>query len=278
MMNKIKSVLLIGVASLSLGACGRIVEAGSVGVKISNLGSGVQEQPLQSGWQMTGIGERIVEYPVTQKVYTFARNATGSDGNAINEEIIFNDNTGLTMSGDVAVTARVQAAKAPAIYTKYRMSTEELIHGPIRNSIRSAINKEASKMTAEQIYTGGKNALIVAALLDVQKEYAKDGIDVINLDWVGAVRYPETVTTAITLKTPKMQEAEAAKADEARAIAQANAKVAEARGDAEATRIRGEALRSNPQILQQEWIAKWDGAVPTVVGNGQTMMMVNPTK
>ena len=75
-----------------------------------------------------------------------------------------------------------------------------------------------------------------------------------------------------------MQEAEAAKADEARAIAQANAKVAEARGDAEATRIRGEALRSNPQILQQEWIAKWDGAVPTVVGNGQTMMMVNPTK
>lgn len=276
MMNKFKSILLIGLASLSLGACGKIVEAGSVGVKISNLGSGVQEVPLQSGWQMTGIGERIVEYPVTQKVYTFS--ASGQDGTGANEEIIFNDKTGLTMAGDVAVTARVQAAKAPYIFTKYRMSTEELIHGPIRNSIRSAINIQAGKLTAEEIYTGGKSTLIAQALLDVQKEYAKDGIDIINLDWVGAVRYPQSVTAAITLKTTKMQEAEAAKADEARAIAQANAKVAEARGDAEATRIRGEALRTNPQILQQMWIDKWNGDLPTYVGNGQTMMMVNPTR
>lgn len=259
---------LLGVIALSLAACGQVVDAGNVGVKIKNLGSstGVQQTALGTGWQPKGIGESIVEIPVTQKVYTFNKE----------EQIVFNDNTGLTLSGDVAVTVRIQGAKAPAVYEKYRMNTEELIHGPVRNSIRSAINSEAEKMTSEEIYTGGKTALITNALHQVQKQYANSGIDILGLEWVGNVRYPQSVTDAITLKTTKLQEAEAAKADEARAIAQAKAKVAEAQGEAEATRIRGEALRTNPQILQQMWIEKWKGEVPSTVAGPNTMMMVQP--
>lgn len=271
---KTSKLLLISAAILSLGitqaGCGQTVDAGNVGVKIKNYGSatGVQPTSLTTGWQFTGPGEKIIEIPVTQKVYSFKGD----------EKIIFNDNTGLTLSGDVAVTVRIQGSQAPKIYEKYRMNTEELIHGPIRNDIRSAINAEGEKMSSEQIYTGGKSELIHKALLNVQSKYAKSGIDVLGLEWIGSVQYPQTVTNAITLKTTKLQEAEAAKADEARAIAQAKAVVAEATGEAEATRIRGEALRSNPQILQQEWIKKWSGDLPTTVAGTNTMMMVNPTR
>lgn len=270
---KFAAITLVGMA---LSGCGQIVDAGNVGIKIKNLGSntGVQSQPVGTGWQFLGIGEKIIEYPVTQKVYSFTR--TDSPTSTGNEEIVFNDNTGLNLSGDVAVTVRIQSAKAPAIYEKYRMNTEELIHGPVRNAIRSAINAEAEKLTSEEIYTGGKTRLLAVALQNIQRQYAGTGIDILNLEWIGSIRYPQSVTDAITLKTTKLQEAEAAKADEARAIAQANAKVAEARGEAEATRIRGEALRTNPQILQQMWIEKWSGTLPTYVGNGQTFMMVQP--
>lgn len=265
---KIARIAAIAMLSLSLAACGQVVDAGNVGVKIKNLGNntGVQTEALGTGWQPKGLGEDIVEIPVTQKVYTFKGE----------EQIIFNDNTGLVLAGDTAVTVRIQGAKAPAVYEKYRMNTEELIHGPIRNAVRSAINAEAEKMTSEEIYTGGKTTLIANALHTVQKQYANSGIDILGLEWVGNVRYPESVTTAITLKTTKLQEAEAAKADEARAIAQAKAKVAEAEGDAEAMRVKGEALRTNPQILQQEWIAKWNGHLPSTVTGANTMMMVQP--
>jgi regulator of protease activity HflC (stomatin/prohibitin superfamily) len=270
--KKILIAAAVAAIAMSQAACGQIVDAGNVGVKIKNMGSntGVQSEPVHTGWSMVGIGEKIIEYPVTQKVYTFDR--AGTD----NEEIVFQDSSGLTMSGDVAATVRIQASRAPAIYEKYRMTTEDLIHGPIKNDIRSAINVHSAKMTAEELYTGGRTQLIVSALADVQKKYAKEGVDVLGLDWVGSVRYPQSVTNAITLKTTKLQEAEAAKADEARATAQAAAKVAEAKGEAEATRIRGEALRTNPQILQQMWVEKWDGTLPTMMTNGQTMMMVSP--
>lgn len=273
---KLVKAALIAAAAISLSACGQVVDAGNIGVKIKNIGTntGVQDAPVTTGWQFVGLGERIVEYPVTQKVYTFTHLKT--EGSDVNEEIVFNDNTGLSLAADVAVTARVQPNKAPSLYAKYRMDIDELIHGPVRNAIRSAINAEAEKLSAEEIYTGGKTDLLQRAMVRVQQHYAAEGIEVLNLEWVGSIRYPRSVTDAITLKTTKLQEAEAAKADEARATAQANAKIAEAKGEAEATRIRGEALRTNPQILQQMWIEKWDGTLPSTVTGANTMMMVSP--
>jgi regulator of protease activity HflC (stomatin/prohibitin superfamily) len=272
MFKKFSSLAAIVAMSMSMAACGQIVDAGNVGVKVKNMGSntGVQSEPVHTGWAMVGVGEKIIEFPVTQKVYTFDK--AGTD----NEEIVFQDNSGLTMSGDVAATIRIRSGSAPAIYEKYRMGTEELIHGPIKNDIRSAVNIYSSQMSAEELYTGGRTLLINNALRGVQAKWAKEGVDIVGLDWVGSVRYPTSVTNAITLKTTKLQEAEAAKADEARATAQAAARVAEAKGEAEATRIKGEALRTNPQILQQEWIAKWDGVLPSTVAGSNTMMMVSP--
>jgi len=118
--------------------------------------------------------------------------------------------------------------------------------------------------------------MLANALVALQERYHKEGIEIIALDWLGNIRYPQTVLDAITLKTAKLQQAEAAKADEARAVAQANADIAKAKGDAESTRIRGEALRTNPQILQQMWIETWDGKLPTYMTEGSTMMMVTP--
>lgn len=194
----------------------------------------------------------------------------------MDEEIVFSDNTGLTLSGDVAVTVRIQPGKAPALYEKYRMSTDELIHGIIRNAIRSSINDAGEKMSSEEIYTGGKSRLIQTALVEVQKEFAGSGIDVLNLEWLGGIRYPQPVINAITLKTTKLQEAEAAKADEARAIAQGNANVAAAKAAAEANRLVGESLRANPQIIQQQWIMKWNGELPSTMTGQSSVLMVQP--
>ena len=276
-LSKFRTLALAAVAAMTLAACGQSVPAGSVGVKVNNFGGnvGVQKAPLTTGWHGQGYGEDIHLYPVTQKVYNYQYRP--EDGVSVGgEHILFSDSTGLQLNGDIAVTVRIDPSKAPAIYEKYRLDVDQLIHGPIRTAVRSAVRDQSRKYTSEQIYSGAESTMLANALVALQERYHKEGIEIIALDWLGNIRYPQTVLDAITLKTAKLQQAEAAKADEARAVAQANADIAKAKGDAESTRIRGEALRTNPQILQQMWIETWDGKLPTYMTEGSTMMMVTP--
>lgn len=279
-MNKIKLIAAVAMCA-SLAACGTQVPAGSAGIKVRDTGAnaGIEPVPLSTGWHWRGWKEYIVIVPVTQKIYPFQFKAE-QDTSPGGEQIQFTDSTGLQLNGDVAVTVRIDKSKAPAIYDKYRKNVDELIHTEVRMAVRSAIRTQASKYTSEQIYSGAERNILHDALIDpvtgLQAKFAKEGIEIIALDWIGNIRYPQTILDAITKKTATMQLAEAAKADEIRAVAQANADIAKARGDAESTRIRGVALQSNPQILQQEWIAKWDGKLPQTVLGSNTMMMVQP--
>lgn len=115
-------LLLFGVVS-----CGKTVEPGNVGVKIRTLGTstGVDRQPLSSGWHFRGIGERIVEYPVIQRTYSYTREA--DERGPENEEIAFADNTGLPMTADVAITLQVNPASAPKLYETYRLTFDQLL-------------------------------------------------------------------------------------------------------------------------------------------------------
>jgi regulator of protease activity HflC (stomatin/prohibitin superfamily) len=273
---KLKTIVLCAVASIALAACGRTVPAGHVGIKVNDYGqgAGVQSVPLPTGWHGTGIGEHIVLFPTTQTVYPFSHDSR--EGSPVNEEIQFTDSNGVNISGDIALTIRVDPTKAPSLYSKYRMSVNDLIYGPLRTALRSAMNVESEKMTSEQIYQGGKQILLDAAKGDVQRRYAAEGIEVISLDWLNPLRFPPQIQEAMTLKTAKLQLAQAAQADQQRAEAQAKVQVAQAQGEADAMRIRGQAISSNPQILQQAWIEKWDGHLPTYMTNGQSTMLVTP--
>lgn len=66
------------------------------------------------------------------------------------------------------------------------------------------------------------------------------------------------------------QEAEVAKIE-------ANAAIARAQGEAEAMRITREALQNMPDAyIQQMWIDKWDGKLPTVQAGESASVIVNP--
>ena len=50
--------------------------------------------------------------------------------------------------------------------------------------------------------------------------------------------------------------------------------ITKSQGEAEALRIKGQSVASNPKIVELEWIEKWDGALPTyMLGDGQGIML-----
>ena len=247
-------------------------------MKVSRYGSGSGVDPVAVGpgnyW--SGWGTDYIPYTVSTQTYAYTRGGKDSDGNALpNEEFSFQDRNGLVVTGDVTVAFRVNQALAPKLYQIYRMDMNGLIASPIKNKLRSELVRAASTMTVEQIYSSGKADLIQRALIGTRKYFEPRGLMIEQLDWAGPVRIPESITERINARAQSEQAAIAARAEAdtakargeaelARATAEANAKIEEARGIAEATKIKNSAIQANPAYTD-EFLRKWDGKLPSTV-------------
>jgi regulator of protease activity HflC (stomatin/prohibitin superfamily) len=260
----VTGVLLLTAGSLV--SCGRTIQPGNVGVKIRTLGpaAGVDPTPLSSGYHFNLLGERIVEFPVIQRTYAYTKER--NDDGPENEELTFSDNNALPMTADVQLVMRIDPSKAPSLYTRYRLTFDQIFEGPLRNDVRSAIAAETELVSVEFLYKGGRQTVIQKALARVNRKWSPQGVEVSQLDWIGTIRYPQVILDSIQAKTKADADASAAQAQVAVAKAQADAKIEQARGDAESNRLLAQSIASNPEVVQLRAIEKWDGHLPQVTG------------
>lgn len=254
-------------------SCSR-VEPGHVGIKVNNFGgsAGVSDRSLGVGWYFTPFGTNIYEYPIYTSTYAWTRSK--DEQSETNEEFNFQDKNGLNLSADVSVAYRVDPVKAPILFQKYRTEMGGIVAGPLRNAIRSALNEESAQLGVEEIYGPKKAALINATLRDVSRYFEPVGLHVEQLYWASNIRVPDQVLNQINTKIANEQAALAAQANVATVKANAEAQIAQAEGKARASQVEGEALRANPEILRQRAIEKWDGKMPTYMGNGGQLPFV----
>jgi regulator of protease activity HflC (stomatin/prohibitin superfamily) len=259
-------------------SCTRQVHPGNVGVLVNNIGSdaGVQPKALGVGIYFVGFGQQIYEYPVYTRTYTWTQSST--EQSAVNEEFQFQDKNGLALSADVAVAFSVDPTRAPKLFQKYRTAMDGVIAGPLRNAIRDALVTRAAQMSVEEIYGPRKAELIRAAESDVRAYMGPSGLNIERLYWAGNVRLPDAVLAQINAKIANEQAALAAQAKVAQAQAEADQQIALARGEAESIKIRGEALRQNPEVARLQAINKWNGVLPSVVGGGQPIPFIEAGK
>jgi regulator of protease activity HflC (stomatin/prohibitin superfamily) len=269
-------VAVVVIAAFTVSSCTRQVTPGNVGVLVNNIGSdaGVSARPLGVGLYFMGFGQKLYEYPVFSRTYTWTHSTTEQNG--LNEEFLFQDKNGLSLSADVAVAFSVDPTKAPKLFQKYRTDMDGIIAGPLRNAVRDALVTRASQMSVEEIYGPRKAELIRTAEADVRNYMSPFGLVVERLYWAGNVRLPDTVLAQINMKIANEQAALAAEAKVAQAKAEAEQQIETAKGEAESIRIRGEALRQNPEVARLQAINKWNGVLPTVVGSGTPVPFIEP--
>ena len=268
------AVALVVVFLASITGCTRQVHPGNVGVLVNNIGSdaGVSSHAMGVGIYFVGFGQQIYEYPVYTRTYTWTQSA--NEQNATNEEFQFQDKNGLALSADVAVAFSVDPTRAPKLFQKYRTSMEGVIAGPLRNAIRDALVTRAAQMSVEEIYGPRKAELIRQAEADTRAYMGPSGLNIERLYWGGNVRLPDTVLAQINMKIANEQAALAAQAKVAQATAEAEQQIALAKGEAESIKIRGEALKQNPEVARLQAINKWNGVLPSVVGGGQPIPFI----
>jgi regulator of protease activity HflC (stomatin/prohibitin superfamily) len=261
-----------------LSSCTRQVHPGNVGVLVRNIGSdaGVSPQPKGVGLYFIPFGRQIYEYPVYSRTYTWTHSP--NEQTATDEEFTFQDKNGLAVAADVAVAFSVDPTRAPILFQKYRTGMDGIVAGPLRNAVRDALVTRAADLSVEEIYGPRKAELIRGAERDVRSFMAPFGLRVERLYWASNVRLPDTVLAQINMKIANEQAALAAQAKVAQAKAEAEQQIETARGEAESIRIRGEALRQNPEVARLKAIDKWNGVLPQVMGSGQPVPFIESTK
>ncbi len=168
-----------------------------------------------------------------------------------------------TVTVHLALNYSVQVAKVATIYQTLGMQYMDIIIGPaLKESSKAVI----SQYTAEELIT--KREVVreaIAHLLATKLTpigINTEAINIINFD------FSKTFNQAIESKVTAEQNALAAKNKLEQIKFEADQKVAEAHGKAEAITIESNALQSNPAILQLRALEKWDGKMPQVMGAG----------
>lgn len=271
-------LVVVGIVALFFGvfsSC-EIIDAGHVGVKVDMYGSGkgVNNVTACTGW--------VFFIPIISKVYefpTFIQHKEYKNTDEGDNSFTVNTKDGSEFRVSPILNYSVRAEKAPSIFAKYRRTLPELEEGFLKTAIYDAFRLATNKYTAEQLISN--RALFeveVRKLLELQ--VVKEGF-VVN-QFTSNLVYPESFKNAINAKNNAVQQSLMTENQVQTATAQAKIKVAKAQGDAEAllTNARAEAesnkLRQStltPMLLQQQWIEKWSGNLPsTQLGSGTNTM------
>ena len=283
-MNSLKfgliALVVTGLIILGVSGCERI-DAGHVGVKVNLYGDG---KGVDDVTEVTGfvfynpISTKIVEFPtyVQHKEYK----AVIEDGKIVSDKsFVINSQDGSEFHVSPLLNYSVKREKVPYIFSKYRVDLAHMESGFIKTALYDAFRVVANSYKADALISNrAEFENRVRAVLHQQLE--SEGFILSQL--TSNLVYPETFKKAIEAKNNAVQASLTAENQVKTAEAQAKIKIATAEGEAQAllANARAEAesnkLRQQtltPMLLQQMWIEKWNGALPsTTLGQNQNMM------
>lgn len=262
MKKTIVLTILAAVLSLLAISCER-VDAGHEGILVDLYGSdrGVNDVSLVTGM--------VWFNPFTQCVYEYPTFVQTVDYPAFT----INAKDGSEFTVDPTISLKIRDGEAAPIFRKYRKDVPDIINGPLFNHVRDAFRIQLNKFTTDEIVSM-RDSLEKAVEKQLIKTLENEGFQLEQL--TSGLKYPETIVQAVNAKNKAVQEAQKAENEVKVAEAQARKLVVAAEAEAEANRLRTQALTS--AVLQKEWIDKWDGSVPTVITGGNSQMFMDISK
>ncbi len=158
------------------------------------------------------------------------------------------------------VLYRIPEASVVRIYKEFSGDPFDTLIAP---RVQEAIKEVTALQSAEQIVK--KREDIKAKSLVAARE--KVGSILIVEDIVlENITLSKELEAAIESKMVQEQEAAKARFTQQKAQIEADTAIIKAKGEAEAIRVRAEAIRDNPGLIQLQIVEKWDGKAPLVIG------------
>jgi len=165
------------------------------------------------------------------------------------------------VGAEVALNWHIDPAQVNTIYQRLG-DIDRISSGVIRPAIEDGIKAVLASFTAEQLVSERSRVKeAIASLLSERLQRYNlllDDVDLLQVDFSDRFR------EAVEAKQVAEQEAKRAEFEAIRAQRLADAKVFQARGQAQAQELLQASL--SPEILEHEAIEKWNGHLPLVMG------------
>jgi len=262
-------VVIVFFLSSSMLSCCKVVDSGEIGIKFHKWSSNEQDyggvEGTCKGW--------VFYNPITSSVFTYPTYIQRKNY----EPFKVNAKDASEFKMDPTIAYRINPEKACDIFTKYRKHIEDIENGYIRTCIYEAYRTCANRYTSDSLMSNREN-FENDVRNRLESSLMAEGFLV--EEFTSQITPPDALAQMITEKNAAVQSALKAENKVKEAEAEAKIKIAQAKGEAEAMQIKADAeayynktiaASLSPLIVQEDWIEKWNGTVPTVVG-GQNMM------
>ena len=272
-----------------------IIPAQECGVVITP--SGVKQQTYYTGWHLIYPWYEVQTMDKTEQVYTCAKRTQVSQNDpnyksykadATQSETVWTPTIdGIKMGFDISASWRIDPEFAWWIYDNVSETDGRengrfywLEENVIKPKLKSALALTTSRYTPIQVYSTSREE-IQAFVLERMKNDIKSYHLILDQIDIREVYYNSDYETAINQKKLEEQKAltlsEVTKQKEElrkQAEIEKEIQILNAEGEAEALKIKGASVSSNPKIVQLEWINKWDGKLPEIMtGDGGGLLL-----
>lgn len=247
------------------------IDAGHVGIKVSNVGDnrGVGKTEYVTGWVFYNSWiSRIYEFPIHQQHIDYESNDIVTKG-------------GFRATIKPSFNYSINSGNVADMFQNLRVGVKEMEQGWLKNAIVGSVNDVANRYTVDSIFNHREEFEA-----DIVKECNKRVSKWFNVSQLRTNIVPPTeISESIIAKTRAIQEVQVAENRRQVAIAEAERKIAEARGDSaqaviqaagRAEAIKREQLSLTPLYIDYIKVQKWSGQVPTTVAGGSGLMIQLP--
>lgn len=243
-----------------MASCERI-DAGHVGVKVNLYGD---DKGVADVTEVTGM---VFYNPFTSNIFEFPTFIQHKEYTGDNSFVV-NSKDGSEFHVSPIINYSVKRERVPYIFAKYRRSLEQIEEGFLKTSVFDAFRLATNKYTADQLI-GNRQAYEIEVRRILELELLKEGF-VIN-QFTSNLLYPDSFKNAINAKNNAVQAALMAENKVKQAEAEAKIKIATAEGNAQSLLVQSKAEAEanqlkqrtlTPLLIQQQFIEKWDGALP----------------
>lgn len=256
--KKLLTAFMVMASVIVFSSCERI-DAGCEGIKVNLYGDdkGVGDVALVSG--------RVWYNPFTTEVYEYPMYVQTVDYPAF--EINAKDGSKFVI--DPTININPITGKAPEIFRKYRKPLEDVIQNVLVTHIRNAYRLKLNAYTTDDLVSKREE------FEKVTEDYLREVLAKENFalgEMTSGLKYPESLEASITAKNKAVQDAlkieneiKSVEAEGKKQVAAAT-KAAEAlkiKGDAEAEYNRKISASLSLLIIQQNFVDRWDGKLPT---------------
>lgn len=268
---------LLAVISMTFSNCTRISPT-ETGFKIDNSGSyrGIDSLPLLAGWQFYMPGfSHIVTITNVMQHEVWSDVGEGQEGL---QAVTIACQGGAGFRVDVGLNYHVDPLKAAHIYLKWKDDDlANITNKYIKNVVRGCMQDVSGMLTVDSILTN-LPAFEHTAAASIIKKLGADGFIVDGFNILAQPRPTDAnLATAINNKVKAKQDAETAVMQLQSSIAEANKKIAAAKGDSaskvieaagEATAIKLKQSVITPEYVEFTKWSKWNGEMPSVMAGG----------